>query len=378
MRFPLVLVVLLLGGCATKERDFLRLDASHAGVTATVKGFDDRNLNSFIDLSENDRQRLLQVRVADAPGEFPAVLGKISARDGELLFTPRYPFQPGLKYRATFDPAILGMSRPQLITDFTIPAPSTPPVARVLAIYPSSNQLPENLLKFYIHFSAPMSRGEAYERISLLDENGKLVARPFLELTEELWNPEMTRFTLFFEPGRIKQGLVPREELGPSLTIGHSYTLLVDGAWRDGENRPLIESAKKTFRIVPPDHTQPDPARWEINSPRSGSKEQLSIHFDKPLDHAMLGRVLSVRDASGRELLGTISIDEQEQRWSFTPALPWQRGRYVVVVDSILEDVAGNSIDRPFEVDLNRSSSNDRPEHIEIRFEVTYRSDQKS
>jgi hypothetical protein len=45
---------------------------------------------------------------------------------------------------------------------------------------------------------------------------------------QELWNPEMTRFTLFFEPGRIKQGLVSRQELGPSLTSGRTYTLVID------------------------------------------------------------------------------------------------------------------------------------------------------
>ena len=32
-------------------------------------------------------------------------------------------------------------------------------------VYPSTDQLPENQLKFYLHFSAPMSRGEAYSRI---------------------------------------------------------------------------------------------------------------------------------------------------------------------------------------------------------------------
>jgi len=120
--------------------------------------------------------------------------------------------------------------------------------------------------------------------------------------------------------------------------------------------------------------SQPDPSRWQINSPSAGSKQELSISFDKPLDHGLLGRVLSVRDGSCRELAGDVSIDEHEQRWSFTPRLPWQRGRHVVVVESILEDLAGNSVARPFEVDLNRASSVDKPQLVEIRFEVTYRS----
>jgi len=208
--------------------------------------------------------------------------------------------------------------------------------------------------------------------VQLLDEAGKPVESPFLELSEELWNGEMTRFTLFFEPGRVKEGLVPRQEMGPALVRGHTYSLTIDGGWLDGENRPLVEAARKTFRVGPADHAQPDPSRWQINSPRAGTKEMLSIEFDKPLDHAMLGRVLSVRDATGRELGGTVSIDEQEQRWSFTPRLPWERGRHVVVVESILEDLAGNSIGRPFEVDLNKSSSPPAAEVVEIRFDVSY------
>jgi hypothetical protein len=204
------------------------------------------------------------------------------------------------------------------------------------------------------------------------------VPAPFLELSEELWNPQMTRFTLFFEPGRIKEGLVPRQEMGAALVRGRSYTLVVDGGWRDGENRPLVETARKTFRVVAADHAQPDPSRWQISSPVAGTKEELSISFDEPLDHAMLGRVLAVRDAAGRELPGTTAIDEHEQRWVFTPLLPWQRGRHAVVVESILEDMAGNSIGRAFEVDLNKGSAADKPEVVEIRFEVAYRSGNKS
>ena len=48
----------------------------------------------------------------------------------------------------------------------------------VEAVYPTAERLPENQLKFYLHFSAPMSRGEAYRRVQLLDEKGKAVELP--------------------------------------------------------------------------------------------------------------------------------------------------------------------------------------------------------
>ena len=103
-----------------------------------------------------------------------------------------------------------------------------------MKVYPSRDLLPENLLQFYIFFSAPMSRGEAYRRITLLDiATGKIVDAPFLELDEELWSPDGTRFTLVFDPGRIKRGLKPREEVGPVLEAGKSYSLVIDRQWLD-------------------------------------------------------------------------------------------------------------------------------------------------
>ena len=86
----------------------------------------------------------------------------------------------------------------------TSPAATT----TITYVYPTSGQLPENHLKFYVHFSAPMSRGEAYRRISR--RRRTRTASRVLELGEELWDPAMQRFTLLFDPGRVKRRLVPR------------------------------------------------------------------------------------------------------------------------------------------------------------------------
>src|SRR6266446_3110752 len=114
----------------------------------------------------------------------PPLLGTYSLEQGSLLFIPRYPVQAGLRYRATLKIP----NRTPLIESFFVPKPDTVPTTLVEHIYPSSSVLPENQLKFYIHFSAPMSRGEAYKQIHLLDETDNPVALPFLELTEELWD----------------------------------------------------------------------------------------------------------------------------------------------------------------------------------------------
>lgn len=298
------------------------------------------------------------VRVDAGSGDdVPAMLGDYRIDDGRLVFEPRFPLQPGLSYRIDFDTSRApGGKLPaaRLTKVLKVPAAAAGPPARVAAVHPSRDVLPENQLKFYIQFSAPMRRGEAYGRVHLLRQNGEPVEDPFLELGEELWDPGGTRFTLFFDPGRIKRGLKPREEVGPSLEEGHSYTLVIDADWSDAAGRPLEAPFRKAFRVGPPDDTQPDAERWKITPPSVGTREPLVVQFDEPLDWGMLQRVLVVRDPQGNNLAGEVTTDRQETRWSFVPARDWAAGDYKLEVDAALEDLAGNSLERPFEVDVVR------------------------
>ena len=70
------------------------------------------------------------------------------------------------------------------------------------------------------------------------------------------------------------------------------------------------------------------------------------------MDSALLQRTIEVKDGNGQTVAGGVTIADEEKRWQFTPHRPWQAGKYVLVVDKILEDLAGNSIGRPFEVDV--------------------------
>ena len=49
---------------------------------------------------------------------------------------------------------------------------------------------------------------------------------------------------------------------------------------------------------------------------------------------------------------GKVSLEDQERRWTFTPDNVWRRGRYQLIIHTTLEDLAGNNIGKPFEVDL--------------------------
>ncbi len=277
--------------------------------------------------------------------------------DGDALcFEPRFPLEPGMRYRAAFDenriPGATGTGTRLLTAVFELPPRSLKPSTVVTHIYPSAGVLPENLLKFYLHFSAPMSRGHIYDFIHLRDEQGKDVELPFLEIDEELWDPAMTRLTLFIDPGRIKRGVRPLEEVGPALQEGKWYRLVIDRAWKDGSGHPLKDSFQKSFRVGPPDRQPPDPGQWKIRAPRSGTRDAVTIAFSEPLDYALAQRLIQVTTESGELIPGQTALRDEERQWTLMPGAPWHRGAYRVIVATTIEDLAGNNVGKPFEVDL--------------------------
>lgn len=218
--------------------------------------------------------------------------------------------------------------------------------ARVVQVFPTADVLPANQLKLYVHFSAPMSRGEAWQRLRLLDESGKAVELPFLEIDQELWDREQKRLTLLFDPGRIKRGVLPREQTGGALDPGRSYELVVDAAWRDADGKPMASEFRKRFRAGEEDRTAIDPAKWKIQTPKSGTRDPLVIDFGEPLDSALALRLIRVDGAGGEAALANF-----ERQWRFTPQEAWRSGGYKLNVDAALEDLAGNKVGRPFDVD---------------------------
>lgn len=285
--------------------------------------------------------------VQDGKPSETAMIGKYTVEGQRITFSPRFSFRAGVPYVARLK---LPDEAPQLV-HFSFKPRATVPTT-VQQVYPSGASIHENHLRFYIQFSQPVSRGRVYEHIELRDEEGKLVDAPFLALDEELWDQQQRRLTLLFDPGRVKRELVPRQEMGPAILTGHNYTLHVLDSLLDANGNP-VAAYKKQYKVLPPDSTQPNHRRWQVSAPTSASMP-LKIAFGEPLDWGLLNRVVTVVDQAGKSVDGTVSVGKDERSWSFKAEQPWKSGQYEILIDTRLEDPAGNSIGRPFEVDILR------------------------
>ena len=319
-------------------------------------------------LSRDAWQAILRVHVAQADpasAELPPVLGDYAVHAGALRFTPRFPFDAGQRYEVVFDPSPLpsarGRSAPLLSralrTMVEVPAPDREPSTRVVAVYPTGPEVPENHLRLYIVFSAPMGLGGGSAHVRLLDEDGRPVADPFLPLDVDLWNADRMRYTVLYDPGRVKRGIRPNAELGRPLSVDRGYTLVIDADWRDAAGQPLVAPFRREFRVGPARERALDPAAWRLDLPAGGTRDPLAVRFPLPLDYGLLQRALRVATVGGRPLAGEIRVEQGETRWTFTPRAPWRPGEYQLVAAATLEDVAGNRIGRPFEVDAEAQGS---------------------
>jgi hypothetical protein len=298
--------------------------------------------------------RVTVVRTGEPIGDdLPDVFGRYQVLEDGLQFVPHFPFEPGLSYRASFDAQPLG--RPELPEvlklEFSLPREQSVLPTEVKRIFPSSDYLPENLLRFYVCFSDSMQRGRAKTEISLLGPDGEPAPDVLYRAPVELWDRSMRYLTILLDPGRLKRGVGPNRELGPPLKVGQEYTLAVGSGMVDLTGRRLRETFYKRFRVTEAIREPIAVEHWKTVPPVTKSRQPLVLIFPGSLDWALLSQTITVVSESEQSIEGRIVIDQYERRWSFTPTSPWTAGYYHVRVAASLEDVCGNGViaafDRP-------------------------------
>ena len=300
-------------------------------------------------------ESILRVTVAQTDaaiaGSVLGVSGRYEFLEGDIRFVPYFPFERGLSYRVTFDPGPhCQFDASAILTlEFSLPQDESALPTQVEHIFPSSDSLPENLLRFYVYFSNTMQRGQVKGEISLLGPDGQPVVDVLYRAPVELWDRTMQVLTILLDPGRLKRGVGPNRELGSPLEVGQEYTLVVGAGMTDLFGRQLGKLMHKRFNVTEAVRQPVLIEHWVIASPTSGSRMQLVITFPTPLDWAMLFNTISIVSSTGGTIGGRITIDQSEKRWLFTPSVPWAAGSYYVCVDSALEDSCGNNLTAAFD-----------------------------
>jgi hypothetical protein len=241
------------------------------------------------------------------------------------------------------------------LASLELPAGDVRPVTSVVDIHPTAPEIPHNALRLYVHFSGPMSEGWSGRALRIVDEeSGEVLEGAFLPMEPELWDPARRRLTALLDPGRIKRGLVPHQELGYPLRPGRTVAVVVDDAFRDASGRGLTAPASRRYRVGPAVRRRVDPTRWRWRWP-DGPDAPVRVAFDRPLDRALLQRCIRVLAADGRPAPARLAVATGERAVAIHPDGPWDQGTsYRVTIDPRLEDLAGNSLQRVFDRDLDR------------------------
>jgi hypothetical protein len=281
----------------------------------------------------------IRVFRGDAP---EPLFGSVVKEGDQVFFNAALPLVAGESYRVEIKSADGAWSEKQM--KFKVTAPTVPTVS----ISPSPTVLPANALKLYLQFSQPMEQGVFLDRITLQRQDGSIVHGAFRET--ELWSPDGKRLTLWLHPGRQKTGVNLNRDEGPVLQENQPHKLRIAARWRSAEGVALGKESVFAIAAGAVDHASPDPKRWQIRSPKAGTRDPLKLTFDEPLDPAMLASALKIKRGEA-EVPGTVALAVDALSWYFIPAEAWVAGDGTILIDPLLEDLAGNNLLGPFEVD---------------------------
>lgn len=329
--------------------------------------FSERHIYHFLSL------RLIPDGEGPLPDDFfwgPGILGTHELNDGVVTYRPKFSLARGASYLAAVVKPPNKSNRGIVArVRYEVPplGPREPTVVAVVS--PPTEEVPANLLKFLVFFSRPMREGkETFEHIHLLDDAGNRIPQPWRDI--ELWSINAHVLTLYIHPGRIKQGVNLREELGPVLLPGRSYTLVIDGGMRDATGAKIGKEHRKTFKTGPEVHKKIDVAAWKITAPKAGTNDELIVEFDRPLNLAPMHQSYSIEGPKGWPQSGNLPTDAAWRRRGFVPAVPWVGGTYRIVVSPDAQDLAGNTAHTVFDRDLDDRAHDPTEGPIERTFTI--------
>lgn len=277
-----------------------------------------------------------------------SVIGELKHINNQYTFTPIVPFSHGKTYRIS--------SSGQVFSTFTVQERKKGSPPELLTVYPTENTVPENMLKMYFSFSAPMQEvGSSLDFIKVYNKSTNKEIDIFLALEPELWNKNHTILTLWLDPGRIKTGLIPNQEKGLPIVEGSEYRIHVSKRWRDAHGVELLRDYTKNLHVVRRDAKSPVLSDWNVAVQTLGASHLIIIDFGEPLDAILAQETIKILNIKNEKIVGKFTLKNNEKTIVFESSKLLGKGKYKVLVESRLEDLSGNNLNHLFDVNLENN-----------------------
>ncbi len=200
------------------------------------------------------------------------------------------------------------------------PARHVGATTEVLSVHPQAQEVPRNLLRFYVVFSGPMSEGHAREHLRLVNENGAPLHDAFLSTDYELWDGPHRRLTVLLDPARIKRGLAAHRQAGYPTPGRRAVPVRRRRgiSRRPGRSSPF--GCRKALRRGPRRASAGRAGRLEAAQPLASYLRSTRGQLRPPPRLWPAQSVPHVMDPGGRRVPGAGEVGPDERSWRLVPA----------------------------------------------------------
>lgn len=276
-----------------------------------------------------------------------------------LYYTPKLKLGNGLEFEIQ-----LYTSHDTLRKRFSTPSVVAGKKSGVENIYPLTDTVPDNILMFHVRFQTPMVEDpRAFKKIRLVDEKGEEKQKVWREKSN--WTEDGRNLVLMIHPGRVKRGIEYVKEQAVLFEEGKSYTLIIPAEMKDKSGNSLAREYTKTFVVSRADREIPLFQNSKLTPPPKNTQEPITLSFSEPIDYGTAQIGIAIFAADKKKLQGKLTA-LTDKKWFFIPKNPWKKGKYTIVINDYLTDLASNHFTQKFEVKHLDSLRNRRPLNFEF------------
>lgn len=224
------------------------------------------------------------------------------------------------------------------------PVPPTP--VSIAAMYPASGDIPYNQLYFHIRFSRPMVQDpRAWRYVSVVNDRGDTLPNAWRQ--RSYWLDSGRLLVLMIHPGRVKSGI---HYLGPLFDSGKNYRICLQPGIKAVDGSQPATAYAQTYHVVSPDRQSPAVSISKDGLPQAGTTQPLILHCSEQMDYASVFDGVSITDDRGKPIALQIAPLTGTNNYVLMPTTAWVHSNYTLILKNAVYDLAGNRLDRLFEV----------------------------